>query len=222
MQALPDKGCLVACERDEQCMQLARKFWAAAGVSHKASSRFCFQMHKMSVTWKHHPGSHVLAACLQHLQDVVHVLSSHEPTAGSADSGVQIDQRIGPAVDTLQALLDEGKADSFDFAFIGTNLLCSLSVSTSERVASLAQLAWATASSSAFMGLFALMPARLCCASYMPVSHGADADKRSYQAYFDQLLHLVRPGGVIVVDNVLWYGRVADPQVTLTSLLLLP
>ena len=45
-------------------------------------------------------------------------------------------------------------------------------------------------------------------------SHAVDADKRSYQAYFDQLLHLVRPGGVIVVDNVLWYGRVADPQVT--------
>ena len=45
----------------------------------------------------------------------------------------------------------------------------------------------------------------------------ADADKRSYQAYFDQLLRLVRPGGVIVVDNVLWYGRVADPQVKLSS-----
>ena len=41
----------------------------------------------------------------------------------------------------------------------------------------------------------------------------ADADKRSYQTYLDQLLHLVRPGGIIVVDNVLWYGRVADPQV---------
>ncbi len=38
VQALPDNGCLVACERDEQCMQLARKFWAAAGVSHKVSS----------------------------------------------------------------------------------------------------------------------------------------------------------------------------------------
>ena len=38
MQALPDDGCLVACEREEQCMQLARKFWAAAGISHKASS----------------------------------------------------------------------------------------------------------------------------------------------------------------------------------------
>ena len=51
------------------------------------------------------------------------------------------------------------------------------------------------------------------------LSHVADADKRSYQAYFDQLLRLVRPGGVIVVDNVLWYGRVADPQVTYFSCL---
>ena len=41
----------------------------------------------------------------------------------------------------------------------------------------------------------------------------ADADKRAYQEYFEQLLQLVRPGGVIVADNVLWYGRVADPEV---------
>ena len=40
-----------------------------------------------------------------------------------------------------------------------------------------------------------------------------DADKRSYQQYFELLLQLVRPGGVIVADNVLWYGRVADPEV---------
>ena len=41
----------------------------------------------------------------------------------------------------------------------------------------------------------------------------ADADKRSYQQYYEQLLQLVRPGGVIVADNVLWYGRVADLEV---------
>jgi hypothetical protein len=40
----------------------------------------------------------------------------------------------------------------------------------------------------------------------------ADADKRSYQRYLEALLQLVRPGGVIVADNVLWYGRVADPE----------
>lgn len=38
-----------------------------------------------------------------------------------------------------------------------------------------------------------------------------DADKRGYQAYFELCLQLVRPGGLIVVDNVLFYGKVADP-----------
>ena len=38
-----------------------------------------------------------------------------------------------------------------------------------------------------------------------------DADKRNYAAYYERLLELVRPGGVIAVDNTLWSGRVADP-----------
>lgn len=37
-----------------------------------------------------------------------------------------------------------------------------------------------------------------------------DADKRAYQAYFELCLQLVRPGGLIAVDNVLFYGKVAD------------
>ncbi|KFK35384.1 hypothetical protein AALP_AA5G278300 [Arabis alpina] len=40
-----------------------------------------------------------------------------------------------------------------------------------------------------------------------------DADKRMYQDYFELLLQLVRVGGIIVMDNVLWHGRVADPMV---------
>ncbi len=40
-----------------------------------------------------------------------------------------------------------------------------------------------------------------------------DADKRGYDAYYELLLQLVRPGGLIIVDNVLWYGKVADCQV---------
>jgi caffeoyl-CoA O-methyltransferase len=38
-----------------------------------------------------------------------------------------------------------------------------------------------------------------------------DADKENYLAYFESCLQLVRPGGVILFDNVLWSGRVADP-----------
>lgn len=39
-----------------------------------------------------------------------------------------------------------------------------------------------------------------------------DADKERYDRYFEQSLTLVRAGGVIVLDNMLWRGRVADPQ----------
>jgi len=38
-----------------------------------------------------------------------------------------------------------------------------------------------------------------------------DADKGSYARYFEELLRLVRPGGVILVDNVLWSGQVLEP-----------
>lgn len=75
--------------------------------------------------------------------------------AGVAD---KIDLRIAPAQETLEQLIAQGEANTFDFAFI-------------------------------------------------------DADKRSYESYFEQALALVRPGGLIAVDNVLWSGRVADPQV---------
>src|SRR5918996_3594349 len=75
--------------------------------------------------------------------------------AGVAD---RIELRLGPAVETLDALLTDGAAGSFDLAFI-------------------------------------------------------DADKASYDAYYEACLRLVRAGGVIALDNVLWDGRVADASV---------
>lgn len=68
----------------------------------------------------------------------------------------KIDLRLAPALDTLDNLLAEGQADTFDFAFI-------------------------------------------------------DADKGNYISYYERLLQLMRPGGLITVDNVLWGGQVADP-----------
>ncbi|GAB2243339.1 hypothetical protein Droror1_Dr00020114, partial [Drosera rotundifolia] len=41
-----------------------------------------------------------------------------------------------------------------------------------------------------------------------------DADKKMYGEYFELLLQLVRVGGLIVIDNVLWHGKIADPLVT--------
>ena len=75
--------------------------------------------------------------------------------AGVAD---KIDLHIAPALETLDHLLTQGEANTFDFAFI-------------------------------------------------------DADKRNYDGYYERALQLVRTGGLIAIDNVLWSGRVADPEV---------
>lgn len=40
-----------------------------------------------------------------------------------------------------------------------------------------------------------------------------DADKANYPIYYEQCLKLIRPGGVIAIDNVLWSGKVADLSV---------
>jgi caffeoyl-CoA O-methyltransferase len=66
-----------------------------------------------------------------------------------------IDLRIAPAAESLKALIDDGAAGSYDFAFI-------------------------------------------------------DADKTGYDTYYEACLELLRPGGLIAIDNVLWSGKVAD------------
>jgi predicted O-methyltransferase YrrM len=71
----------------------------------------------------------------------------------------KIDLRLGPALDTLSALLDADAAGTFDFVFI-------------------------------------------------------DADKPAYGSYYERCLELLRPGGVIAVDNALWGGKVANASVS--------
>jgi caffeoyl-CoA O-methyltransferase len=41
-----------------------------------------------------------------------------------------------------------------------------------------------------------------------------DADKGGYVDYHDELVPRLRPGGLLVADNVLWYGTVVDPENT--------
>jgi predicted O-methyltransferase YrrM len=40
-----------------------------------------------------------------------------------------------------------------------------------------------------------------------------DADKENYDRYYEGALKLLRPGGLIAVDNVLWHGKVLDKSV---------
>jgi caffeoyl-CoA O-methyltransferase len=83
------------------------------------------------------------------------VARRHWAEAGVAD---KISLRLAPAIETLDALLLDGQAGTFDFAFI-------------------------------------------------------DADKENYDNYYERALKLVRVGGLIIFDNMLWYGKVADPDV---------
>jgi len=41
-----------------------------------------------------------------------------------------------------------------------------------------------------------------------------DADKRNYTNYYERALSLLCPGGMVAIDNVLWFGSVADPHDT--------
>jgi predicted O-methyltransferase YrrM len=77
----------------------------------------------------------------------------HWQRAGVAD---KIDLRLGPALDTLDGLIAEGRAGTYDLAFI-------------------------------------------------------DADKENYDGYYERALQLLRTGGLVLIDNVLWGGKVADP-----------
>ncbi len=73
----------------------------------------------------------------------------------AASVGNRIELQIGPAQQTLVALLEGGHQAEYDFAYI-------------------------------------------------------DADKSGYRGYVEACLSLVRPGGLITLDNVLWSGSVAD------------
>lgn len=95
-----------------------------------------------------------LIACDINAADAA-IAQGYWEAAGVTD---RIDLRIAPALETLDRLLAEGQAESFDFAFI-------------------------------------------------------DADKSNYIHYYERALQLVRVGGLIAVDNVLWSGQVADPNV---------
>lgn len=40
-----------------------------------------------------------------------------------------------------------------------------------------------------------------------------DADKSNYLAYYEKCLQLIKTNGIIAIDNVLWSGKVADPEI---------
>jgi predicted O-methyltransferase YrrM len=88
-------------------------------------------------------------------EETTAIARRHWREAGVDD---RIESRLGPAVDTLDALLAQNGAGTVDLVFI-------------------------------------------------------DADKPSYDAYYERALKLLRTGGLLLIDNTLWSGKVADPSV---------
>ena len=41
-----------------------------------------------------------------------------------------------------------------------------------------------------------------------------DADKTNYDGYYERVLKLLRAGGLVALDNMLWSGAVADPKIS--------
>jgi predicted O-methyltransferase YrrM len=90
--------------------------------------------------------------CCDVSEEYTNVARKYWQRAGVAD---KITLELGPALVTLDKLIEQGESGRFDFAFI-------------------------------------------------------DADKENYRHYYERCLTLLRPGGLIVIDNVLWGGAVAD------------
>jgi O-methyltransferase len=93
-----------------------------------------------------------------------------------------------------------------------------LACDVSEEFTSIARRYWAEAGVAAKIEL-RLAPALDTLAAAAPSALEdpfdlvfIDADKANYRNYFDACLPLVRPGGLIAVDNTLWHGDVADPE----------
>jgi len=96
----------------------------------------------------------------------------------------------------------------------GGRLVCC---DVNEEWTAIARRYWAEAGLSDRIELH-LRPAKETLAE-LQRKHGAgsfdfafiDADKTGYDAYYEACLGLLRPGGLIAIDNVLWSGTVADP-----------
>jgi caffeoyl-CoA O-methyltransferase len=87
----------------------------------------------------------------------------------------------------------------------------------SEEWTNVARRYWQEAGVAAKIELH-VQPALRTLDALVAAGHGAsfdfafvDADKTAYDAYYERCLTLLRPGGLLAVDNSLWSGAVADP-----------
>lgn len=96
---------------------------------------------------------------------------------------------------------------------------CILACDVSEEYTSVARRYWERAGVADKIDLY-LAPATQTLDELLKAGEAGrfdfayiDADKSGYDAYYERCLQLLRPNGLITIDNVLWGGDVAAPDV---------
>ena len=148
-------------------------------------------------------------------------------TAKMPMAGMQISPEQGQFMQLLIELIGAKKAIEIG-TFTGYSALCVASAlperghlwccDVSEEYTAIARKFWKQAKLDSKITL-TLAPATETIAKLLKTKHAGtfdfafiDADKSNYDAYYEGVLKLLRKGGLIAIDNVLWGGRVADPE----------
>ena len=150
-----------------------------------------------------------------------------EATAKLPMAGMQISPEQGQFMMLLVELIGAKKAIEIG-TFTGYSGLCVATAlpakghlwccDVSEEYTSLARKFWKQAKIDKKITL-TLAPATETIAKLLQSKHAGtfdfafiDADKSNYDAYYEGALKLLRKGGLVAIDNVLWGGSVADPE----------
>lgn len=150
-----------------------------------------------------------------------------EETAGLPEGGMQISPEFGQFLSLLVELQGARKALEVG-TFTGYSSICIASAlpeggqltacDVSENYTGIARRYWSAAGLASRIDL-QLRPAVATLDALLAAGASGsfdfafiDADKQNYEAYFERALELLRVGGLMVFDNVLWGGAVADPE----------
>lgn len=148
-----------------------------------------------------------------------------DETAGHARAGMQISPEQGQFMQLLVKLtgarrcIEVGVFTGYSSLAVALALPADgriLACDVSEEFTSVARRYWKEAGVAGKIELV-LAPATATLDARLKAGEAGsydlafiDADKANYAQYYERILELLRPGGLVLVDNVLWSGRVLD------------
>jgi len=165
---------------------------------------------------------HYLASVSRREPDILRQL--REETANLPQAGMQISPEQGQFMGLLTRLTGAVKVLEVGVFTGYSSLSVALALPAHGRITALdispewtaiARRYWALAGVAEKIDL-RLGPGIESLDALLPAEEGSydlafiDADKENYDGYYERILRLLKPGGLLLIDNVLWGGRVAD------------